>query len=362
MNKPFLSLITVFLLLTLEACSPSQKLSNDEAKLNNVVRSYPLAEFGKYYVGKTTLSSVDSSRDNRQVNITIWYPVIKPADPTDRTPISDAPPDDSDAPYPLLLSSTKVANIFAPYLISRGFTWVSVNNIDSYLWMNEQMFHQPLDILYALNWVANSPPDELTGLIDTNNAGTLGYSFDGYNSLVLGGARIDETYYLSQCPEKDEIVKTLDNRMSAFSCIPAKDWDGYLAKAPTVITDNDDGLWQPITDNRIKAVIPMAGEGWWLLGERGLSAVNRPVLIIAGSKDELYKENTLIFEKIGSLDKTMISFLGQDHMMVFDQEMVARIAHFAAAFFGYHLQHRPQMADYYSKDFVDRHEDLDWIE
>jgi hypothetical protein len=47
-------------------------------------------------------------------------------------------------------------------------------------------------------------------------------------------------------------------------------------------------------------------------------------------------------------------------MMVFDPEMVARMAHFAAAFFGYHLQGREDLAYYFSEDFVTQHDDLAW--
>jgi hypothetical protein len=39
---------------------------------------------------------------------------------------------------------------------------------------------------------------------------------------------------------------------------------------------------------------------------------------------------------------------------------VARLAHFAAAFFGHHLQGRDGLAWYYSEAFVDQHEDLAW--
>ena len=111
-----------------------------------------------------------------------------------------------------------------------------------------------------------------------------------------------------------------------------------------------------MTDQRIRAVMPMAAEGWWLFGPRGLAAVDRPTLMLAGTKDELYPENPLIYERLGAPDKAMISFLNQ----VFDPEMAARMAHFAVAFFGHHLQRREDLAPYYSEAFVARHGDLAW--
>ena len=47
-------------------------------------------------------------------------------------------------------------------------------------------------------------------------------------------------------------------------------------------------------------------------------------------------------------------------MMVYEEEIVARMAHFAIAFFGYHLQGREDLAWYFSEDFVAQHDDLAW--
>jgi hypothetical protein len=63
---------------------------------------------------------------------------------------------------------------------------------------------------------------------------------------------------------------------------------------------------------------------------------------------------------MGTSDRAMISFVGRDHMMVFQPEMVARMAHFAVAFFGFHLQGREDLGRYFSQDFVAQHDDLVW--
>jgi hypothetical protein len=88
--------------------------------------------------------------------------------------------------------------------------------------------------------------------------------------------------------------------------------------------------------------------------------VDRPVLILDATQDELYKENALIHEHLGTPDKALISFVGRDHMMIYEPKMVARMAHFVAAFFGTHLQGRSELAEFYSQDFVAQHEDLAW--
>jgi predicted dienelactone hydrolase len=322
--------------------------------------SLPLSEPGEYHVGWLTLDSEDASRGNRRVLISVWYPAQQLPNSTGSGPTRDATPDLSGAPYPLILSSTKMAFSFAPYLVSHGFTWVSVGRIDTYPKMNNQMIDQPLDILFALDKIASSPPEGMEGVIDAEHAGAIGYSFDGYNALAMSGARIDPEYYLAQCPTPDATTKAILSWLSAFDCAPAGKWDDFTAHAGEAITASEDGLWQPMTDERIRAVMPMAGEGWWLFGERGLAAVDRPTLIIAATRDELYPENALIFEHLGTPDKTLISFVGPDHMMIFDPKMVARMAHFAVAFFGFHLQGREDLAWYFSEDFVAQHDELAW--
>ncbi|MCJ7623634.1 MAG: hypothetical protein MUO76_09040, partial [Anaerolineaceae bacterium] len=311
---------------------------------------FPLSEPGPFHVGTRTFSARDTSRETRLINITVWYPALQPQESTVSGPTKDAVPDLSGAPYPLILSSTKVAKIFAPYLSSHGFAWASVDGIDTYYRMNQHMFEQPLDILFALNQVASSPPEGLEGMIDAEHSGAIGYSFDGYNTLAMSGARINPEFYLAQCPAPDATTKAILSRMSSYDCAPARNWDEFAAQAGEAITVSEDGLWQPMTDERIRAVMPLAAEGWWLFGERGLAAVDRPALIIVATQDELYAENALIFEHLGAPEKTLISFVGPDHMMIYDAEMVARMAHFAVAFFGYHLQEREDYAEYFSEN------------
>jgi len=315
---------------------------------------------GPYHVGTRKLSFKDANRDGRYVGITVWYPAVQPADSTTKGPTFEADPDTSSAPYPLILSDTKNAKLFAPYLVSHGFAWASVDGIDT--WgpqMDVGMIDQPLDILFMLDRVASSPPEGLEGMINAEQVGVIGYSFSGYDTLAISGARIDPEYYLAQCPNPDATTEAILTALSAFDCPPSGPWDEFVAHAGDAITTSEDGMWQPMTDERIRAVIPMAGEGWWLFGERGLAAVDRPVLIIVGTQDGMYPENALIYEHLGTPDKALISFIGDAHMvMVMDYDHIARIAHFATAFFGYHLQGREDYAEYFSEDFVAQYDDL----
>ena len=352
------------LICFLAACSPSitktSQITETVPADTHEPTPLPLSEPGPYGVGMRRFTFTDPARDDREVTISVWYPAVQPAGSTSIGFIRDADPDPREAPYPLILSSTKAAIDFAPYLVSHGFTWASVGKIESYPKMNEMMIDHPLDILFALNQVASNPPDGLEGMIDAEHAGATGYSFDGYNTLAMSGARIDPEYYLAQCPTPDATTASILSNLSAFDCGPAGAWDEFTAHAGEAITRSEDGLWQPMTDKRIRAVIPMAAEGWWLFGERGLAAEDRPALMIAGSLDTLYAENALIFEYLGTPEKTMVSIIDRDHGMISFPEIKARMAHFMVAFFGYYLQGREDYAEYFSEQFVAQYNDLAW--
>jgi len=342
-------MIVMLVLLTLTACSPKDP--------------FPLSAPGVYDFGtkggfSEMYSFVDESRDNREISLMVWYPAKLPenAEPSDYN--IDAEPDLSGAPYPLILSSAKVGNIFGPHLASHGFVVVGVKGIDTFKW-DHNLIDQPLDILFALEQVATKPLEGLEGMIDAEHAGTMGYSFDGYNSLAMSGARVDPEFYLAQCAKPQ-----LEEYWIQFEyCEPAKAWGEFIAHAGEAITTSNDGLWQPMTDERIRAVIPMGPDGAQLFGERGLSAVNRSTMIICGTEDELadYKQEAVyIYEHIGTSDKTLISFVGEDHFMIERDEPVLRMKHFIVAFFGYHLQGREEYADYFSEKFVSKQDGLAW--
>jgi predicted dienelactone hydrolase len=348
------------ILLIVSACSPTSTPTPTQIPPTSSPVPASLTEYGQYDVGMRTFSATDANRDDRQVNITVWYPALPSSNSMMGMARKDAEPDHSAEPYPLILSSTKVAEILAPRLVSHGFTWASVDRIDAYMGFYKGAIDQPLDILFALNQVAANPPEGLDGMTDDQQAGTIGYSFDGFNSLAMSGARVDPGYYLAQCPTPDATTAAILGGLSAFSCVPARDWQSFTAQFGEAFTASADGLWQPLTDERIRAVMPMAAEGWWLFGERGLAAVDRPVLIIDGTHDELYQENALIFEHLGTSDKAFISFIGKDHMMIYEQDSIARMAQFAVAFFGYHLQSRQDLVTYFSEDYVSHQEGLAW--
>ncbi|TFH37852.1 MAG: hypothetical protein E4G99_01275 [Anaerolineales bacterium] len=252
----------------------------------------------------------------------------------------------------MILSSTKNAGFFAPHLVTHGFVVVGVNKLDTYPFWDNNVIDQPMDILFALDQVGSNPLAGLEGILDSENVGAMGYSFDGFNALAMSGARVDPEYFLGQCTTSESNETALFSYSSKWQCPLMSAWDEVVTRAGESITISDDGLWQPITDARIRAVMPLAPDGWLLFGERGLAAVDRPVLIIVGGNDIVYPEDSLIFANLGTPDRFLITFVGQNHMMIYNPEQVAHMKHFAVAFFGTYLQGRQEYAEYFSQDFI----------
>jgi predicted dienelactone hydrolase len=324
---------------------------------------FPLAGPGPYQTGMRTFALEDAGRDERAVGVTVWYPAVQPQDWTSSRAAPDAEPDRSGAPYPLILGSAKVGNIFAPHLASHGFVVAGVNRQDSSDQWGLWLIDYPLDILFALDQIGSNPLDGLEGVVDADHAGVMGYSFDGYNSLAMSGVRVDPESYLARCAEAATLQPAPPAWWIEYTCSVAREWDEFAAYAGDAITGSDDGLWQPMTDPRIRAAMPMAPEGAWLFGERGLAAVDRPTLVIGATADDINiygLEAAYICEHLGTPDRAMISFVGRSHMMVYEPGMVARMKHFATAFFGTYLQGREDYAGYFDEDFVAQQDDLAW--
>ena len=95
-------------------------------------------------------------------------------------------------------------------------------------------------------------------------------------SLAVSGVRIEPEFYLTQCAEAPSMEPPLNSIWLNYYCNLSNRWDEFAAHAGDAITTSDDGLWQPITDHRIRAVAPLAPDGAWLYGELGLAAIDRP--------------------------------------------------------------------------------------
>ena len=240
---------------------------------------------------------------------------------------------------------------------------VTILNLESYLIQGFEVVDHPLDLIFTLDQIGDNKLAGLEEIINSDEVGVAGYSSDGDYSLAVSGARIDPEYYFSKCGHMNLEEIQRSEFIVQYMCELALEWEQFADHAGEEITLSADGLWQPITDERIRAVMPMAAGIAWLFGDQGLASVDRPVMIIAGTEDTLtpYRDNTVfIFENLMLDDKYLVSFIDKGHMMVTEQETINRIRHFATAFFGYYLQGRQDYAYYFSEEFVSQYSDLAW--
>ncbi|TFG47369.1 MAG: hypothetical protein E4H33_06000 [Anaerolineales bacterium] len=278
----------------------------------------------------------------------------------------DANVDMSDAPYPLILTGDNSGNyLFRSHLASYGFVMVIVTSPGfSYIadWNND-VINGPLDFLYVLDELTSNPPDDLEGIMDTDRVGVAGYSSDGLFTLALGGARIDPEYYFSQCAMAPNFDPPLPLFLITYYCNLSERWDEFSSQVGAEISTVTDGLWQPTTDERILAIMPMAPDSAWLYGEKGLAGIRIPSLNIAGTADNLVNYELVdayLYDHLVNSDRILISFIGKGHGMVENKEVIKRINHFAVAFFGYYLQAHKDYANYFSENFVSQVDDLAW--
>lgn len=331
--------------------------ANTEATKTQITKEpipFPLSVPGPYSTSSREFTFVDESRSGREIGVTIWYPALNQ---------TNALPDLSGAPYPLILTEMDSGRfIFRSHLASHGFVMASITVPGDFNKFDFFAIDWPLDFLFVLDQIANNPPEGLEGVIDSNHTGVVGYSFGGFISLALSGVRIDPEYYLSYCEQVPAMKPPLEAWYIEYFCDLAKKWDEFAAYVGNGITASDDGLWQPVSDKRIVAVMPMAADGAWLYGERGLAMADRPAFFIQAAEDSPYQpiEAAFIFENIGSPERSMVSFIGQNHESMLVADQVKRMRHFATAYFGAYLQGRQDYAEYFSEDFVAQFDDLAW--
>jgi predicted dienelactone hydrolase len=326
---------------------------------------FPLSEPGSYYTGKHTYTFEDASRDGRQIGITVFYPALRPEGSKGPKLLAGAnrDPDLSGAPYPLIFTGQDSGDqLFKAHLATRGFVMAIVRSPGTPDYWDLGVIDHPRDILFVLDQIASEPLEGLEGVIDSDHVGVTGYSWDGLVSLAVSGARIDPEFYLSYCEQAPAKEPAFGALYLEITCSLAEMWDEFAAYVGDEITVTDDGLWQAVTDERIRAVLPMAGDGAWLFGERGLAMADRPVLMIQATQDSPYQpiEAAFIFEHLGTSEKFMVSFIDKTHSMVFEPESAKRMNHFATAFFGTYLQAKSEYRDYFSEEFVARFDDLAW--
>jgi len=304
----------------------------------------PLAEPGPYGYSMKEITYYDEERNGRRILINLFFPSI------------DSEPDLRGAPFPLFIGN--YYHTFDAHLASYGFIAVGLDATND-MW--DEIIHQPLDLIFVLNQLADDPPEFLTGLIDTENVGVAGYSGSGRVTTVLSGAQINPMYYLNFCKNQEGSGPENGEDEPRWICESQEPWDDLLKEAGLSLADEEIGLVEPVTDDRIIATMPMSTTGEWLFGPRGLAVADKPILFTAGTQESyIYEDEYKMFQEYGSADKIFVSFVGRTHNMILQEVPYDQLKHLAIAFFSYHLKGEADFGYYFSEEYISRTEGLAW--
>ncbi|BAZ42127.1 hypothetical protein NIES4101_80950 [Calothrix sp. NIES-4101] len=168
-----------------------------------------------------------------------------------------------------------------------------------------EFIDRPQDVSFLLDELAkvNSQSGQLQGKLNTNNVTIIGHSLGGYTALALVGGKLDLGALRKFC-----------NNSLGIAEAPA-DW---LQCAATGLKEGNFDL----RDKRIKNAIalnPLIGN---LFGKNGLSRINTPVLMLAGTEDALtpaLKHQFTPFTQLKeSNSKYLLTAIGGTHLSISD--------------------------------------------
>lgn len=307
-----------------------------------------LSKPGDYGVGATVVEAVDASRDDRPLRIRVFYPAQTDSEAGE----PDAPAVMGGAPYPVIVGDIDISRVMGPHLASHGFAFVALDGQHTWgLSLSPDMIDFPLDQMAALDAIEDLADGLVVGVCDTSTVGTIGYSFGGWDALMLTGARIDPNHYAQTCAARPD---SWTDQWWDYICGSAEGWDQLEQRAVDVGIATDSGLWEPIGDERIKAAMPMAAEGYDLTGPDGLAEATADVLLVGASEDtasDYEPATTRLFENYPNAE--LITFMGADHFMIFEDDAVEQMRRFAVAFFKRQLNGEDSYSTILSESFVE---------
>jgi predicted dienelactone hydrolase len=154
-----------------------------------------------------------------------------------------------------------------------------------------------LDELEKLNQTANHP---LQGKLATNKAMVIGYSFGGGTALAMAGAELQLERLKQRCKHNLAIFSLGEGMQCIAQELPENSYQ--------------------LRDTRIKQAIALNPTTSLIFGETGLTKIQVPTLVLAGSADKTtpaLTEQIVGFDKIPS-PKWLVGIVGGTHLSVKD--------------------------------------------
>ncbi|MEP5761328.1 MAG: dienelactone hydrolase [Litoreibacter sp.] len=185
----------------------------------------------------------------------------------------------------------------AENIASKGYVVASIDHTDS-TYRDQSAFgstlvNRSLDQLFVLDELVKLNADAssgVTGLIDTDNTGLIGYSMGGYGAVITAGGGLSEG-----------IVNS-----------------GFAPFDTLEIHQEGSATHDALPDERIKTAVAIGpwGEQFGAWGDEGLAGIEIPMLLIAGSDDTVsgYEAGVrAIWEGATGVDRSLLTFDGGSH-------------------------------------------------
>lgn len=286
----------------LAVAAVEQEVTKERQKLSIIspqVRNLNLLIPGNYDYQLRMLTMNDRSRD-RTFPVELYLPEIKHHSKQPKLPliiISHG-----------LGSDLTTFSYFAKHLASHGFA-VAVpehpgsnakqiaallDGLESNVTPPEELINRPLDIKFLLDRLM----ERFGRQIDVNHVGIIGQSFGGYTALALAGAEINWKLLRNDCPNIDSSW----NLSWLIQCL--------ALQIPLVVKE------QELKDERITAAIAINPLVSSIFGQKSLSKVDIPVMLISGSSDPItpsLPEQITPFTWLTTPEKYLVLLKGGTH-------------------------------------------------
>ena len=246
-----------------------------------------------------------------------------------------AAPDTAHGPYPLVVYSPGLGasplndmNWLGPIASHRFVILSSLPRGETIVnfWAGAATRPQDIRRLIEYAGMLTAPGGRLAGLIDTERIGVVGHSSGGWSTLMAGGAQMD----LGWCAAHPDIVA----KLPISNCPQFVPHQQEIA-AMLGLKSAPAGMWPPMSDPRVDAVIAISPDGdIWGAEYGGVAGVKAPTLIMAGSADTMNVPELCaypIYEHLGSTKKTLAVFEQGDHWLGWSVHRNA-ITHIMTAF------------------------------
>ncbi len=181
----------------------------------------------------------------------------------------------------------------AENIASKGYVVASIDHLDSTYdnmgAFGSTLVNRPHDQAFVLGQMAGLEGD-LGAITDGETAAVIGYSMGGYGALIFSGAGLTEEFRTSRYAPPQELLEV--NAMGSET----------MADLP---------------DDRVKAVVAIGpwGRNRDAWNAEGLSAIDKPLLLIAGGVDDVsgYDAIRSIFEETTGTERHLLTFDNANH-------------------------------------------------